>query len=192
MKLAVMPAPFDPPDQGPRFAGFLRSTPVLWKFGCRLHPRIVPAARPAAAKASDRTGRYRGPIRASVTKGESHDYRQLQIRRRPGHFTGELATLTVGGPQGGVPAKRSEGRQGAKLPRLQSEQVRQCRPRRCEEEAPRKAGITSRSSSTIRASLSGEQSPAMADRGHADVIWSSTINCGSTSLSTSLSRKAGA
>src|SRR5277367_4333336 len=89
-----MPILSPPPDQGPRLAGSLRSTPALWGFGQGLRPGTVPAvsptfgrrrpakpgdtpppSRPAAAKASDRIRSLSRPhTGASVAKGESHDH----------------------------------------------------------------------------------------------------------------------
>ena len=115
VRIAIMAVLSPPPDQGPRCAGSLRSTPALRGFGYRLRQGTGPAvsptfgrcasckpgdppppSRPAAARASDRNRSLSRPHPgASVAKGDSHDHRQFHLQRGPGHLHGRAPTLTV-------------------------------------------------------------------------------------------------
>src|SRR6266851_1356269 len=105
-----------PPDQSPRFASSLRSTPALRGFGYRLRPRTVPAvspafgrrrpakpgdppppSRPAAAEASDRNRSLSRPhTGASLAKETVMIIGNFTYSKAQDTYTGELATLEVG------------------------------------------------------------------------------------------------
>jgi hypothetical protein len=169
-----------PPDQGPRCAGSLRSTPALRGFGYAFRPGTGPAvspafgrrgpakpgdppppSRPAAARASDRTRSLSRPHPgASEAKGDSHDYPQLHIR--PGPATPTRATSRPSRLQS---ARWCSGRTRRRPTRLPTTgRSLQARPAMSSSaprgrSAARTAGNTSRSSSTIRAWRSRSTAP---------------------------------